>query len=496
MSSVMTRLVRLKSTVFCGLLIGINAVTGAALASTASSSFQAKLHVPWTLLQTRAQSAIEGEALSRDLPDRVVNAAGLDWHLQGIRVDAKTPQAVAKLESAKADFTFPQFATTISIQKVYVDQVVTREINGVTINIHFQGSCGPLSLRQDAAQGGLHFAIDWTTGSPVVGLTQLDLAWPSGSWSSPEVTCEGPAGMGEALRTEILNQLKDAEAFKPLMSSVLQDGVQPQLQAILEQVRQPITASTGKGKVEFQIGALEAATTGILANIESGTEAKALPVDAAMLNALPQDRPVLLGGLDMLENVVAQELAARDRYFTLDLQKVPTFHSLMKSRFLQFFVWKDLMKYPKSSPFYLRIHNPGALTLKHAKTTSAIETTFPLNAVMQSYRVSTWWSYVTVQGTAKASISLGLTDGKLTYKTTTSEPSVAVNYGADYVARFGKPGSIPKSRIISSLDGPQADLSGEMTFDDIAIDSVGKYRASTFKWLSPKVFAITWSQTK
>ncbi|MES2962805.1 MAG: hypothetical protein V4760_02870, partial [Bdellovibrionota bacterium] len=178
------------------------------MGTASAAAFQAKLHVPWTLLQTRAQTAIEGEALSRDVTDRAISAAGLEWHLQGIHVDAKTQQAQAKLSPTNADFIFPAISTNLSIQKIYVDQVVTREVNGVTLNIHIKASCGPLSLRQDAARGGLNFAIDWSSGSPVVRLSQLDLSWASGSWSSPEIACEGPAGMGDMLREEILKQLK------------------------------------------------------------------------------------------------------------------------------------------------------------------------------------------------------------------------------------------------------------------------------------------------
>lgn len=492
----MTRLVRLRSTVFLALLIGVNASSGAALASATQPSFQAKLHVPWTLLQSRAQSAVEGQSLSGDLPDRVVTAAGLDWHLQGLHVDAQTTRALATLGAASADFSFPKVATTLSIQKISVDQVITREIEGVTVDIHVVATCGPLLLKQDAAAGALHFALDWTSGSPLVRLSGLDLNWPSGSWSSPEIPCEGPGGMAETMRTEILNQLRDAEAFKPLLSSFLQEGVQPRLQSILDKVRQPISASSGKGKVEFQIGVLEAVPTGILANIESGANAKTIPMTAATLQSLPQDRPSMLGGLEMLEAVVANELAAREDYFTIDLQKVSAFRSLMKSRFLQFFVWKDLFNYKKSSPFYLRIHNPHTLALTQATTTGALETKVTLNVVMQSYRDDKWWSYVMLNGTAKASISLALENGNLKYATTTSEPDVAIGYAPEYIARYGKPSSLPGGRLRSALQGPQNDLSGELKFDDIALDSVGAFRATSLKWLTPKIFSITWSEVK
>ncbi|MEK7357372.1 MAG: hypothetical protein AAB250_13050, partial [Bdellovibrionota bacterium] len=296
--------------------------------AASSAAFQAKLHVPWSLLQTRAQSAIEGEALARDVADRVVTAAELDWHLQGIHIDAKTPKAQATLGVSNADFVFPTVSTAISIQKIYVDQVVTREINGVTLNIHIQASCGPLSLSQDAAQGALHFALDWSTGSPQVQLSSLDLSWATGTWSSPEIPCEGPAGMGDMLRTEILAQLKDAGAFKPMLSSFLQEGIQPRLQSILDQVRQPISASTGKSKVQFQVGSLEVASTGILANVQSGVDAKALSLTQAMLDTLPQDRPVMLGGLEMIEPVVTNELKAGDEFITVDLQQSSTFRKL------------------------------------------------------------------------------------------------------------------------------------------------------------------------
>jgi len=213
-----------------------------------------------------------------------------------------------------------------------------------------------------------------------------------------------------------------------------------------------------------------------------------------MLQTLSQTRPVLLGGIDMIQSAVDAELGAREDYFSIDLQKNSAFHKLMQSRFLQFFVWSDLMKYAKSSPFYLRIHNPRSLTLAHTDTSSTLTTSLGVSAVMQSYRDSTWWSYVVMSGTAKASIAVSLADGTLSYSTKTSSPSISMNYGSDYVSKYGKPSSIPKSRLISSLEGPQADLSGKMKFDDISLDAAGKYRASTLKWLSPQTFAITWNE--
>ncbi len=287
---------------------------------------------------------------------------------------------------------------------------------------------------------------------------------------------------------------KEANEFKPLLSSFLEEGIRPQLQTILDQVRQPITASTGKGRVEFQVGALEVASTGVLANVESGSDAKSIAITPTMLQSLPQDRPVMLGGLEMIETVLTNELGARDEYFTIDLQKVSGFQKLMKSRFLQFFVWQDLFNYKKTSPFFLRIKNPRSVTLTQSGTNGVLETDLGLNAVMQSFRDNTWWSYVVMQGTAKASVAVTLVDGTLTYKTTMSEPSVTIGYGAEYLARYRKPSSIPKSRLTSSLEGAQKDLSGSMKFDDIKLDSVGSYRATSLKWLTPKIFAITWSE--
>jgi len=269
MSLVMTSIVRLKSTLLFCLTLGLAALPCVASAS----SFEAKLHVPWTLLQSRAQTAIEGQNLSGDVADRTINAAGLDWHLTGIHVDATTNQAKAAIGQTTADFTFPGVATIVSIQKISVDQVITREVDGVTLNIHVQATCGPLALRQDAAQGALHFGVDWSTGSPVVALNSLDLNWAAGTWTSNDIICDGPSGMGETMKTEILNQMKDASAFKPMLASFLQDGVQPRLQTILSQIRQPITVSTGQGKVQFAVGAMAPVATGILANIVSGSDA-------------------------------------------------------------------------------------------------------------------------------------------------------------------------------------------------------------------------------
>jgi hypothetical protein len=270
--------------------------------------------------------------------------------------------------------------------------------------------------------------------------------------------------------------------------------VQPRVQTILNQVRTPIMASTGKAKIELQVGVLNVAPSGILANIDSGANPKQLPITDATLASLPQDRPVLLGGLELIEAVVGTELASREDYFTMDLQTVAGFRKLMKSRLAQFFVWKDLMNYPKTNPFYLRIQNPRTVTLTQDGTTGVLKTTVGINGVIQSYRGETWWNYVLIGGKVDASIKVSLNDGVMSYGTTLKEPVVTMNYGAEYLSRYGKASKIPKSRLTSGLAGQPENLKGSLKFDDISLDGVGKYRASSIKWLAPKLFAIPWTQ--
>jgi len=201
----------------------------------------------------------------------------------------------------------------------------------------------------------------------------------------------------------------------------------------------------------------------------------------------------LIGDLDVIEFIVGVRLAAKDKFFRINLQSVPAFHKLMKSRIEQLFVWQDLWHYSTNSPFYLNLTNPRSLDLKRSGA-SSLTSTIPLTSVIQSYRDSQWWSYVVTKGTAATSVAISLSKGVLSYTTTINSLKISSAYGDEYAKRYNKKSAkLPDNIVSKAIVGPQKDLSGSMKWPNINLDQAGQYRATSFKWLNSTTFLLNFS---
>ncbi len=503
-------MIKMSSAFFATLLIGICANAGES---------KAQLHLPWALLNSRLQAAVSANSstFSVEIPASQLEVAGIKWNLSSVSFKSKLSANSSAITSQNIGVRSVNSPLEMKIAQIAVDQVIEKLIGGVLVRIHLKASCGPLTLSQSSTSFSSLFKLDWSSGSPESTLSSFDLMWPAGSWMVSDFSCVGPQGLPEILHDQIVERLADAEEFRPLLAEFLSSQVSSRIEGALAKIRAPFEVSSGKAKHIFEIGLMNAVTTGVLADVTvrspdiasgsvgsgighsvgAGTAANSgasAPGQAAVIpfENLPLDRPSFVGDIGLLNQLFKSEMDEQPRYMTVDMQANKSFHDLMQSRFMQFFVFADLMNYPKKNPFYLQLYRPkfSALSLLD---NGNLRTEFPLYAIVQSYRDNKWWTYLNLSGATKAEVRLAVDGGVLSYETALSNKGVQLNYGADYRAEFRKGGNPPSSVAASVLKGKQSALSGSIIWPVVDLGIGGQYKIDRLEWIDKSHFILHWN---
>lgn len=480
---------------------------------------KAQLHLPWTLLNTRLQAGLGGNSstLTTEIPSYQLDAEGIKWNLSSVVVTGKLGSNSAAITEGNVGIRAVDAPIQMTIGLVAVDQIIERVVGGARVRVHLKANCGPLVLNQEQANYSSLFGLNWSSGSPAATLQSFNLSWPSKSWRLADFKCEGPQGLPEILHEQIVERLGDANEFRPLLSQFLSAKVTESIESSLQKIREPFAVSSGQAKHQFKIGMLSPMLTGVLAEVTvtsplAATEVPAAPTVETKLSKkdkkkkdtkipekatvdfakLPVDRPALLGAVTLLDQIFKSEMAAQPYYFTLDLQANKSFHDLMQSRFMQFFVFADLMNYPKSNPFYLQLFRPNFSALSVVDNGN-LRTSFPLSGLVQSYRDNQWWTWLNLNGDTQAEVRLTVGGGTLTYETALSNKGVKLEYGAVYKAKYKKSGHPPSSIASNALKGNQPALSGSVVWPTVDLGVGGQYKIDRLEWIDKSNFILHWN---
>lgn len=475
------------------------------LTSSTISHSKAQLHVPWNLLSERLKTLVNQETtgVAQPIEGQTLVAEGINWQLSSGSAKASLALDTAAISESNVALSIRKAVLQIDLDQITVDQMVERVIGGVRVRVRLNAVCGPIQIQQANATANAALSLDWTTGSPVAALNFLDLGWEPNSWTFNEFDCTGPSGLDTELREGIGNYLRDPATFKPYVERYISENLKTQVDSVLVQLRNPIKAGTGSDAVDLLVGALAPVSTGVIADITLTRAGKTLP-EPAPTKSLPNEKslsrlsltaPSLIADLDFIEFVVQQKLRSQSDYYRVDLQSIDGFRKLMKNRIAQLFKWAELMNYPSDNPFFLNFAIPKSLSLKRGEG-SSLTSSVPVYAVSQSYRDKKWWTWIETKGSAKTSVALSLSKGRLTYSTTIQSASIKSTYAKAYAKKFDKDSGnqIPDDIIAEAIAGPQSALSGRFELPDVNLGAVGDYRASKLQWLDSRSFSLAFDR--
>lgn len=464
-----------------------------------ASQSKAQLYLPWPMLNTKLNTVLSGSNsnYSTKVAASTINADGIFWHITNIVYNGTTKKPVSHTNGSQLDFQADNSALKVTAEEISVDQIIEKVVNGATVRIHLQATCGPLTFTQPNASIASTFNIDWSTGSPTALLKSTALSWAQNSWVIQDFTCQGPEGLPQILKDQISERLKNADDFKPYLTEFLTSRVQTLVQDSLAKIRDPLTLQAGSSHQTFKVGKFFNVPQGLIADLTISTNSSdpilppvGLP-SPALLSSLSSTTPTMIAPKTLFEQIVRDELNSRPTTIKSDLQQNASFHALMQDRVKQTFGWSDLTKYDKNAPFPLTIFRPkfeGVTLTSDGK----LRSTFALNGIVQSYRDGKWWSWLSIGGQATAEVQLTVANGTVKYATNMNPSAAVIDYASDYKVKYKKDSPPPADRMKEALTGPQSALSGTYQFPIINLTDIGSYKLSSMKWIDSNSFILNW----
>lgn len=310
--------------------------------------------------------------------DKIASSAGWDWpamqFVKPYRTSWSDVRALgpfqmkfstADLKNQEIGFELEWPNPTVSIGRFEINDTITRDVGGAHIIIHLNGQCSGMTMNIPSGDWKVkgRLAWNWVSGLPEIKWLdfQFDMnsaAVPTAEWGE----CQGPSGLvpslqeafdgivhdqswlRDVLRDGVLDWVRSS--FTGLQAELMKSRVLP-VKAGLDLTWRPEAVSGLPGGVVRVAGSLllEKRDTPVKIDrrLARGVDESDLAAVKESGFVLPKD--TLTAALDFLYRT--GELGYRVRS-----DQVDSFQSLMQSRFLQFFVWPDLMSFAKSTLFY------------------------------------------------------------------------------------------------------------------------------------------------
>lgn len=465
--------------------------------SFARAGSEAALWVPWSVFEKKLNVHLGGPGpLWREtLPDQRLPQGDFELQLSGLRLELQSAFEPMKVSDQGLVVKSKKTSIRLTVGGLAVDQMIEREFNGVNVRIRLQASCSPFRLIQENASAEAHLKFLWTESQPTTEIDFFTMDWPEGSWSVTDLQCEGPQGFGELLKNELQQKLREAEAFTPLIEPLLSQKIRETGGQVLSSILQERFFQVSEfSRLKVRIQNFEPQPRGLLvkALLSTGTTSTApsWKPSQRVLDEAPAAEPSLHIPENGLSQLLSEDLSSRPSWTQFDLTQFDSFMGLLKSRFLQFFLWPDLWNYSKSSPFHLLVQTPKKVDLKwDAQGVTRYDE--PFVAWVRSLRNKQWWNYVGLQGQSRNEIHLRLEGQNLVVSSQSRVENLKTQFGSDYKKTFPSTGWLASSALKKVAEGQGFKLSESWSLPLVDLgEEGGRYQASKIRFHRDGVLSV------
>jgi|GEM_PF-1638619 len=304
-------------------------------------------------------------------PDQQVLSQDVPVQIKGISLKIKTQLQKPALTEGKTvlDLTSKNLRAELNIAEVSVDHIVEREVGGIIGRFRIQAHCRNVVLNLAPGKGSFSVQVAPSIESSQAGteVQSVDLSWQPGSWTARAIQCDGVQGFADIIKTEISKITNDSSSFVTPKKELLKQYVQNYLKNVqidFSQARELIVSRPDirilmradeykdlgdagarlKGTLQIQFTALKdepEQTLKLSANdsVTTGTQAQL---------RLPKD---------FIREVMKRAYAGNSWLHEVSSSRIPGFSTLMNSRFYQFFIWPELMRFSKSTQFRFQVYS-------------------------------------------------------------------------------------------------------------------------------------------
>ncbi len=441
-------------------LAPVGASAFSAPSPTTSQGAIVALFTPFAFFQKTLQSSMKSYVAQdqASFSDQVVNVDGLNWHISGLNYLIKSEFTQGNLAPESYDIQSRNLNIAVSIQRIWVDQIIRTNQGGISLDVHVQATCGPIQLLQNSAMASARISYQFSPQSISTEITQFNFQWPAQTWMLSSLNCQGPAGIDSKIQTALANNLQSADTFKPYIQNALSLKIQDQIDSIVEQIKRPTPIVVPGNPLnlalsfkQFQIAKLGLISYGQITWASNPEPNRITPLEISDVPAelANSTDPVLITANQGWTNFIEAELAATPGTARVNLNEQASFSKILKSNWLEFFLWPDLLNYYSNSQFNLAIGTPKLNSLIWLKDGTAQIQISP-TAWIESNRQSKTWNYVRLFGQARAAIAPQIIDGTFKVMISVQNSSIHYQYGSDYI-NFYHPNQHISPMLINQL---------------------------------------------
>lgn len=331
----------------------------------------------------------------------------------------------------------------LSVNEIEIDQNLERNFSGQVIRIRLRAFCDPIQLRVEnlRAQAFAGFGQNNSSWEPVLKQLNLDLS-PS-RWQVSQVNCRGLQGLEVEIKKSIHRLFSDPKFLQELILPYLADQLQLQWRTQWSDLKNSL-----RDRVE-EISVSEPQEQGFVIRGKLRNQFpgyRALPdLKDFQFSATDPQLVISRSGLEGLVAARIRELSLTD----FNLQSLPAFQKLMRSRFLKMFLWPDLLRFKKSQAFYLstlpETQSFHLTPTSHLGLGLRLSQQGILQADRQGLRTLQHWN-LDISGQLKFAVS----QGRLQVKLTEAQSNLKVKFDSDYIQRFNPQRWISRSLLKSA----------------------------------------------
>ncbi|MFP5386324.1 MAG: hypothetical protein ACLGHN_09620 [Bacteriovoracia bacterium] len=351
--------------------------------------------------------------------------------------------------------------STIFVRQLTIDQVIVRVVNGNVFRVHITAACTPFAIHVNEMQTEAQLLYKEDGNIWVPQLAAFDLQIPE--WELGNIQCSGIGGVGNEIREQLISVLSHPAMFRNLLKEVMAD----QLNQYFYSSWDSLIASTGNDLVISGMGHPTAKGVTIYAHLQGSKNISLKTPDESLLSTEVPQLVFSQEGFETLLKDKINETIPKNH----NLQNVRAFSKLMSSRFMQYFVWPDLARFPTRTPFYFStIPEQSQLILRPASGNS-YQAYFNTNASLTTIMGGSIIEYLQLGLGMQTNLNVKVSDGQLRLKTASANLTLAWSYGLLYQMIFRPKGQIATDIMLESMNSLFSNQSASHELPSIKIEN-------------------------
>lgn len=408
--------------------------------------------------------------LSWVLPDQTFETPDVKVLLTGLKLDLHSRMHKPAISPGGDTVILESrgLEANLLIQSVAIDQWIEREIGGVIGRFRIQARCEGVQLHMRPGKALVTMQLSPEFDGPLLRahVDDANLTWAPDAWEIQSLNCTGAEGFDDIVRAEIYKRTGDASIVTSRKAELMQ-YVRDYVSSHFIDLSTPRSLITARPDIEVSMrvtnfmGSTKNAVvrgivrveftqlrTGELINLRLGNEN--VGSSSNTLVRIPEAFVVA---------VAKQAYAGNTWVAKVYSDELPGFQSLMKSRFTQFFVWRELMKYPKSARFLFEVYSPKNISVTGKNLNYDVKA--PLFAKMYAPREGQYVPFMNFSVPLSSDVKLSLKSGTVTAKFTDIRIGLQESWDPSYVEKYSPARTFAaekiRSRIQSSVQNKTLD---------------------------------------